>query len=286
MSVETHEGVHRHPAPTGFIRKYIFSVDHKVIGIQYIMLALAAVVVGMIMSLLMRLNLSWPNRGWPILETLFPTGAPGGVMTPEFYLSLVTMHGTIMVFFVLTTAPQGGFGNYFLPIQIGAEDMAFPTLNMLSFWVTLVGFIVILLAIFADGLCAFERAGQDRRAGPGRRHEPVGHQYRDLLHRLSPGRVEFHHDAAEHAHERHVVDAHAVDVLGVVYHRRPGVVVVPGAAGRRHSVAARSHRGNQLFYSKRIVRERIAFRHKSELPVAHRRLTDPLAAPLLVLRPS
>src|SRR5918996_25633 len=151
MSAETHEGVHRHPAPTGFIRKYIFSIDHKVIGIQYIMLALAAVLVGMIMSLLMRLNLSWPGHSWSILQTLFPTGAPGGVMTPEFYLSLVTMHGTIMVFFVLTTAPQGGFGNYFLPIQIGAEDMAFPYLNMLSFWVTLVGFIVILAAIFFSG---------------------------------------------------------------------------------------------------------------------------------------
>ena len=148
---ETHEGVHRHEAPKSFIRKYIFSLDHKVIGIQYIMLALAAVVVGMLMSLLMRLNLSAPGRKWAILETLFPGGAPGGIMTPEFYLSLVTMHGTIMVFFVLTTAPQGGFGNYFLPIQIGAEDMAFPVLNMLSFWVTFIGFIVILAAIFASG---------------------------------------------------------------------------------------------------------------------------------------
>jgi cytochrome c oxidase subunit I len=151
MSGETHEAVHRHPAPTGFIRKYIFSVDHKVIGIQYIMLALAAVLVGMTMSVLMRMNLSWPGTNWPILGTLFPGGAPDGMMTPEFYLSLVTMHGTIMVFFVLTTAPQGGFGNYFLPIQIGAEDMAFPVLNMLSFWVTLVGFIVILAAIFFSG---------------------------------------------------------------------------------------------------------------------------------------
>src|SRR5687767_6450141 len=147
---ETHE-VHRHPAPTGFIRKYIFSLDHKVIGIQYIILALAAVIVGMTMSVLMRLNLSWPGTSWPILETLFPAGAPGGVMSPEFYLSLVTMHGTIMVFFVLTTAPQGGFGNYFLPIQIGAEDMAFPVLNMMSFWVTLVGFLVILAAIVVEG---------------------------------------------------------------------------------------------------------------------------------------
>src|ERR1700754_1102224 len=151
MSVESHEGVHRHPAPTGFIRKYIFSIDHKVIGIQYIILALAAVLVGMIMSLLMRLNLSWPGTSWKILETLFPTGAPGGVMTPEFYLSLVTMHGTIMVFFVLTTAPQGGFGNYFLPIQIGAPDMAFPTLNMLSFWTTFVAFVVMIAAFFVTG---------------------------------------------------------------------------------------------------------------------------------------
>ena len=151
MSDETHDEVHRHPAPTSFIRKYIFSLDHKVIGIQYIILALVAVVVGMTMSVLMRMNLSWPGTNWPILGTLFPGGAPDGMMTPEFYLSLVTMHGTIMVFFVLTTAPQGGFGNYFLPIQIGAEDMAFPVLNMLSFWVTFVGFIVILAAIFYSG---------------------------------------------------------------------------------------------------------------------------------------
>src|SRR5712672_1318176 len=151
MAEATHEEVHRHPAPTGFIRKYIFSIDHKVIGIQYILLALSAVIVGMLMSVLMRMNLSWPGTSWPIMATLFPTGAPGGVMTPEFYLSLVTMHGTIMVFFVLTTAHQNGFGNYFLPIQIGADDMAFPYLNMMSFWVTFVGFVVLLLAIFAEG---------------------------------------------------------------------------------------------------------------------------------------
>src|SRR3989441_4444766 len=151
MSDVTHEAVHRHEPPKGFIRKYIFSLDHKVIGIQYIILALTAVVVGVTMSVMMRLNLSWPGTGWPIMGTLFPTGAPGGVMNPEFYLSLVTMHGTIMVFFVLTTAPQGGFGNYFLPMQIGADDMAFPFLNMMSFWVTFIGFVVILAAIFFSG---------------------------------------------------------------------------------------------------------------------------------------
>src|SRR5947207_5750776 len=151
MAEATHDAVHRHEPPKSFIRRYIFSLDHKVIGIQYIMLALTAVIVGMLMSVLMRMNLSWPGTHWPILQTLFPTGAPGGVMSDSFYLSLVTMHGTMMVFFVLTTAPQGGFGNYFLPIQIGAEDMAFPFLNMMSFWVTFVGFVVLLLAIFVEG---------------------------------------------------------------------------------------------------------------------------------------
>ena len=175
---ETHAEVHRHPAPTGFIRKYIFSLDHKVIGIQYILLALTAVLVGMLMSVLMRVNLSWPGSHIKILETLFPTGAPGGVMNPEFYLSLVTMHGTIMVFFVLTTAPQGGFGNYFLPIQIGADDMAFPFLNMMSFWVTLVGFLVLLTAIFAEGNQAigawFSKLGESAFGGGSGTVGPIG----------------------------------------------------------------------------------------------------------------
>ncbi len=136
----TPASVHAH-APQGFIRKYIFSLDHKVIGIQYFFLALTAVFVGMFLSLLMRIHLIWPTTVLPLV----------GEIKPETYLSLLTMHGTIMVFFVLTTAPQGGFGNYFLPIQIGAPDMAFPVLNMLSFWTTFVGFVVILAAFFVTG---------------------------------------------------------------------------------------------------------------------------------------
>ena len=133
---------HHHP-PSGFIRKYIFSVDHKVIGIQYFFLALFSVFVGMTLSLLMRIHLVWPNIKFPL--------NPGGLMTPEQYLALVTMHGSIMVFMVLTTAPQSGFGNYFLPIQIGAEDMAFPVLNMLSFWTTFVSLCVLVAAFFVTG---------------------------------------------------------------------------------------------------------------------------------------
>jgi len=133
--------VHAHAAPQGFIRKYIFSLDHKVIGIQYYFLALTAVWLGMILSLLMRIHMIWPTATIPLV----------GEIKPETYLSLLTMHGTIMVFFVLTTAPQGGFGNYVLPIQIGAPDMAFPVLNMLSFWTTFVAFVVMIAAFFVTG---------------------------------------------------------------------------------------------------------------------------------------
>jgi cytochrome c oxidase subunit 1 len=133
--------VHAHAAPTSWIRKYVFSLDHKVIGIQYFFLALTAVFVGMFLSLLMRIHLIWPAAVLPLI----------GEIKPETYLTLLTMHGTIMVFFVLTTAPQGGFGNYFLPIQIGAPDMAFPVLNMLSFWVTALAFIVMISAFFVVG---------------------------------------------------------------------------------------------------------------------------------------
>jgi cytochrome c oxidase subunit 1 len=132
---------HAHEGPHGFIRKYIFSLDHKVIGLQYFFLALTAVFVGMFLSLLMRIHMIWPTADLPFF----------GQIKPETYLSLLTMHGTIMVFFVLTTAPQGGFGNYFLPIQIGAPDMAFPVLNMLSFWTTFIAFVVILAAFFVTG---------------------------------------------------------------------------------------------------------------------------------------
>jgi len=140
-----------HQAPTGFIRRYIFSLDHKVSGIQYYFLALFSVFLGMGLSLLMRYHMVYPDAkvGW--FETLWPTGAAGGIMTPELYMSLMTMHGTIMVFFVLTTAPQSGFGNYFLPIQIGAEDMAFPVLNMLSFWTTFLALVVMVAAFFVPG---------------------------------------------------------------------------------------------------------------------------------------
>lgn len=146
------QAVHHHAPPTGFIRKYVFSLDHKVIGKQYYGLALLAVFIGMVLSWLMRIHLGWTNAAIPGLQWLSSSGAPGGVMTPEYYLELMTMHGTLMVFFVLTTAPFAAFGNYFLPIQVGAEDMPFPHFNMMSFWVTFVAFCVTVSSFFVgDG---------------------------------------------------------------------------------------------------------------------------------------
>ncbi len=122
------------------------------IGKQYYALALVAVLIGMVLSWLMRIHLVWPNAPIPGLQLLSKSGAPGGIMTPEYYLSLLTMHGTLMVFFVLTNAPFAAFGNYFLPIQIGAEDMAFPRFNMMSFWTTFVAFCILVAAFFVpDG---------------------------------------------------------------------------------------------------------------------------------------
>src|SRR5260370_21144091 len=112
ITMSTHESAmqaaHAHEAPQGFIRKWVFSLDHKVIGLQHYFLALAAGFVGMFLSLLMRIHLVAPTAILPFL----------GDIKPETYLTFVTIHGTLMVFFVLTTAPQCGFGNYCLPIQI------------------------------------------------------------------------------------------------------------------------------------------------------------------------
>jgi len=142
-----HAAAH-HAPPQGFIRKYVFSVDHKVIGIQYTALGLVSAFIGMALSWAMRIHLAWPTASIPFLGTLSPNGAPGGVPTPEYYLSLMTMHGTIMAFFLLTAAPMAGFGNFMLPIHVGAADMAFPRLNMASFWVTFVGFVLACATFF------------------------------------------------------------------------------------------------------------------------------------------
>jgi cytochrome c oxidase subunit 1 len=153
MNVE-HATEHAHPQ-LGFWRKYVFSTDHKIIGIQYMITAMAMAIVGGLLSMLMRLELAWPPNSaanvFPTLAKLLPDAFAGGVMKPEFYLSLVTMHGTMMVFFLFTAVLTGGFGNFLIPLQIGARDMAFPFLNALSYWIFVLSCIVILAALFVAG---------------------------------------------------------------------------------------------------------------------------------------
>src|SRR5499433_1947816 len=143
----SHTAEHGHHE-LGFIRKYIFSTDHKIIGIQYMITAMAMAMVGGTLSLLMRYQLGWPSQISPTLGKIFPIAFQGNIMAPEFYVSLVTMHGTIMVFFLFTAVLTGGFGNFLIPLQIGARDMAFPFLNALSYWVFLLSCIVIFSALF------------------------------------------------------------------------------------------------------------------------------------------
>jgi Heme/copper-type cytochrome/quinol oxidases, subunit 1 len=133
------------------VRRYLFSTNHRIVGLQYFWLSLIAVVIGILLSMLMRFHLAFPAVKAGFLQQLWPAGAPDGVMTPELYLSLMTMHGTIMVFFVLSVAPQSAFGNYFLPLQIGSRNMAFPLLSGVSFWITASAFLILMAAFFVPG---------------------------------------------------------------------------------------------------------------------------------------
>jgi cytochrome c oxidase subunit 1 len=133
----------------GFIRRYVFSTDHKVIGLQFLFSGLLFLVLGGLMAMAIRFQLAWPWRPMPGLAWLFP--ATGGAITPEFYTMLFTMHGTIMIFFTIIPLLTGAFGNFLIPLQIGAPDMAFPKLNMFGYWAMVPAFFFILLGFFTEG---------------------------------------------------------------------------------------------------------------------------------------
>lgn len=135
-----------------FWQAYIFSLDHKVIGIQYAITALLFLLFGFSLMAVMRWQLAFPGAPIPIIGNfLGQANAPGGIMLPEFYNQLGAMHGTIMVFLGVVPLAVGGFGNYVLPLQIGAPDMAFPRLNMASYWSFFLGGVVMFASFFAPG---------------------------------------------------------------------------------------------------------------------------------------
>src|ERR687897_181965 len=137
-----------HHEELGFWRKYVFSIDHKVIGIQYGITGLLFLFFGFSLMMLMRWNLAYPGAALPLIGNLFGEARmPGGTMLPEFYNELGAMHGTIMVFLGLVPLAVGGFGNFVLPLQIGAPDMAFPKMNMMSYWFFFLGGVVMLASV-------------------------------------------------------------------------------------------------------------------------------------------
>ena len=136
-----------------FVRKYIFSTDHKMIARQFLFSALMFLVLGGLLAVLIRWQLGFPGQPLPgFIAWIFPdTMAPGGIILPEFYNSLVTMHATFMVFFALMPLMAGVFGNLLIPLQIGADDMAFPRINMISFWIVPVAGFIMLASFFVEG---------------------------------------------------------------------------------------------------------------------------------------
>jgi cytochrome c oxidase subunit 1 len=145
-------GAHHAHAEPGFLSKYVFSLDHKVIGIQYTLTSLVFLLFGFSLMMLMRWQLAYPGRAIPLIGTwLGVANAPGGIMLPEFYNQLGAMHGTIMVFLGVVPLAVGGFGNYVMPLQIGAPDMAFPRLNMASYWLYFAGGLIMLASFLAPG---------------------------------------------------------------------------------------------------------------------------------------
>lgn len=144
--VQEHQEVHHHHE--SFITKYIFSQDHKMIAKQYLITGMVWAFIGGLMSVLFRIQLGYPEATLPWLEDIFGHWAKGGKISPEFYYALVTMHGTILIFFVLTAGLSGTFANFLIPFQVGARDMASPFMNMLSYWFFVLSSIIMLSSLF------------------------------------------------------------------------------------------------------------------------------------------
>jgi cytochrome c oxidase subunit 1 len=150
MSVShPHAEAHAHPE-LGFLRKYIFSDDHKIIGIQFLFSGLIFFLIGGTLALLVRLQVGYPQGTAPLIGRWLPPSW-GERMSPDFYAMIFSMHATIMIFFVIIPLLTGAFGNFTIPLMIGAKDMAFPKLNMMSYWFMWPAFAVILISFFVDG---------------------------------------------------------------------------------------------------------------------------------------
>ena len=145
-----HDAAHEHHHHETFISKFVFSQDHKMIAKQFLITGMIWAIIGGLFSVIFRLQLGYPESTFPWLEDLLGHWAKGGKLQPEFYYALVTMHGTILVFFVLTAGLSGTFANFLIPLQIGARDMASPMLNMLSYWFFFTASVIMFASLFVQ----------------------------------------------------------------------------------------------------------------------------------------
>ena len=148
--MNNHHEDHGHHKET-FISKYIFSMDHKMISRQFLITGIIMGTLGMLMSMIFRLQLAYPDMKFSFLEGILGHWGKDGKLDPNFYLALITIHGTIMVFFVLTAGLSGTFSNLLIPLQVGARDMASPFMNMLSYWFFFLSSVVLVFSLFVDG---------------------------------------------------------------------------------------------------------------------------------------
>ena len=277
MAEQAH-GDHGHHELT-YWRKYIFSVDHKIIGIQYAVTALFFLFFGFCLMMMMRWQLAYPGQPIPWIGKLFSAvNMPEGVMVPEFYNQLGAMHGTIMVFLGVVPLAVGGFGNYVLPLQIGAPDMAFPKINMASYWIFVVGGIIMLASFFVP-----EGAAQSGWTSypPLANIAPTGQTWWlwgmvALITSSLLGSVNF------------IVTTVQMRAEGLSFFRLPFFVwaqfvtafllllAFPAAGGRRRYAAHGSDRGYQLLHAERPGRNRAGAGSE------RRRQSAAVAAPVLV----
>ena len=251
--------------------KYVFCQDAKVIAIQYSITALAIGLVALVLSWLMRLQLGFPDT-FSIIDS-------------TQYYQFITMHGMIMVIYLLTALFLGGFGNYLIPLMVGARDMVFPYVNMLSYWIYLLAVLVLVAGFFVPG--GPTGAGWTLYPPQAILSGTPGCDWGIIImlalphpvhHRLHHGRAELRRDRAAGAHARDDADAPALDGVGDLHRDRAGAAGLPGAVRRRRDDAARPGAGDQLLHA--------GDRRDGRAAQLWRRQPDPVPAPVLVLRPS
>ena len=236
-------GAHHHKQ--SFITKYVFSMDHKMICKQFLITGMIWAMLGGFMSVLFRLQLGYPESTFPWLEDILGKWAKGGKIQPEAYYALVTMHGTVLVFFVLTGGLSGTFANFLIPLQIGARDMASPMLNMLSYWFFWLASVVMITSLFIEtgpasgGWTSYPPLSALGDASLGSK---AGMDYwitSMALFVISSllGRVELYFNDPQHAHQGYEYDATTADHLGIAVYGDPGSTLIPGIVVRLYPVA-------------------------------------------------